>query len=142
MTNKNACTCTTLDQKACCHSANAIVENETGNVLEYRHLITEESKTKEVWLQAFTNELGRLAQGITNNNTGTNTLQFIPYSQIPHDRRKDITYGRIVVDHRPHETEVHRARLTVGGDRINYPGLVTTPAADLISAKILINSTI
>ena len=33
-------------------------------------------------------------------------------------------------------------KVTVGGNRINYPGAVATPTADLLVAKILFNSTI
>ena len=53
---------------------------------------------------------------------------------------KDITYGRIVVSYRPQKLEKHRSRLTVGGDRINYPFDVSTPTADLPTIKLLWNS--
>jgi hypothetical protein len=33
-------------------------------------------------------------------------------------------------------------RFTVGGDRINYPGAVATPTAEMLVAKMLINSII
>ena len=38
--------------------------------------------------------------------------------------------------------EPNRTRLTVGGDMINYPGDCATPTADLLTVKLLINSTI
>eukprot|EP00804_Cyclotella_cryptica_P009064 CCRYP_003161-RA/>CCRYP_003161-RA protein AED:0.28 eAED:0.28 QI:0/0/0/1/1/1/2/0/561 len=38
--------------------------------------------------------------------------------------------------------EPNRTRLVVGGDRINYPGEVTTPTANMLAAKILFNSVI
>jgi hypothetical protein len=31
---------------------------------------------------------------------------------------------------------------TVGGDRMNYPGAVATPTAEMLVAKLLFNSTI
>ena len=37
-------------------------------------------------------------------------------------------------------TEPNRSRLTVGGDRINYPFEVSTPTADLPTIKMLWNS--
>ena len=95
-----------------------------------------------MWERSFANELGRLAQGIGQREKGTNTIYFIPHSQIPSDRRKDITYGRICVDHRPQKTEPNRTRLTVGGNLIEFPGDVSTPTADLTTAKLVINSTI
>jgi hypothetical protein len=38
--------------------------------------------------------------------------------------------------------EKNCTRFTIGSDRINYPGEVATPTADLLVAKILFNSTI
>ena len=87
------------------------------------------------------NELGCLTQG-NGRVSGTNTMFFIPYEDIPHDRRKDVTYAKIVVDYRPHKQEKERTRLTVGGNLINYPENVSTKTAEITTAKILINSTI
>eukprot|EP00957_Ditylum_brightwellii_P145575 11084293-Ditylum_brightwellii.AAC.1 len=36
----------------------------------------------------------------------------------------------------------NRTRLTVGGDCVGYPFDVSTPTADLVTAKILMNSVI
>jgi hypothetical protein len=52
------------------------------------------------------------------------------------------TYGRIVVSVRPQKAEKFRTRLTVGGNLINYPFEVSTPTADLTTAKLLFNSVI
>ena len=43
---------------------------------------------------------------------------------------------------RPNKKEKNRTRFTVGGDRIDYPGEVATPTADMLVAKILFNSVI
>ena len=45
-------------------------------------------------------------------------------------------------DVRPQKAEPNRTRLTVGGDRINYPGDCGTPTADMLLVKILFNSII
>jgi len=87
------------------------------------------------------NELGRLTQG-NSRVQGTNTMYFLPYENIPIDRRKDVTYARIVVDYRPQKQEKERTRITVGGNLINYPDDVSTKTAEISTAKILINSTI
>jgi hypothetical protein len=73
------------------------------------------------------------------SDRGTNTIFVIPHSQIPQDRRKDVTYGRICVDHRPQKKEAKRTRLTVGGNLIDFPGNVSTPTADPTTAKLVIN---
>ena len=96
-------------------------------------------QNKTIWQQALTNELGRLAQGI-DKITGTNTLQFIKKESIPKNNK--ITYANIVCDYRPLKTEKHRVRLTVGGDKLEYPKDASSPAANLLDAKLLINSTI
>jgi hypothetical protein len=59
---------------------------------------------------------------------------------IPNGRK--ITYGKIVCDYKPHKKEKERVRLTVGGDRLDYSGNVTTSTADITTFKILINSTL
>ena len=121
--------------------ANTII-SDTGQSLEYRDLIKDPA-TKNTWANSMCNEIGRLAQG--RNSTGlkgTNTFRFIPFHEIPNNRRKDITYARIVVDYRPQKAEPHRTRITVGGDRINYPYKVTTETAELTTHKLLLNSVV
>jgi hypothetical protein len=41
---------------------------------------------------------------------------FIPSQAVP--KEKNVTYGRFVVDIRPKKSEVHRVRLTLGGNLI------------------------
>jgi hypothetical protein len=65
-------------------------------------------------------------------------MHFIPISDLPSDRKA--TYLRIVADYKPHKAEPNRIRFTVGGNRIDYPGKVSTPTADLATVKILLNS--
>ena len=62
--------------------------------------------------------------------------------KIPQDRSKDVTYGRVVCDVQEGKTEKKRTRLTVGGDRINYPGDIGTPTACLPKVKLLVNSVV
>ncbi len=123
------------------HWANAIIDPSTGASMEYRHLIKSPKHAKD-WEHSFANELGRLAQGIAKREKGTNTIFFIRHDEIPNDRRKVVTYGRISVSYRPQKQEPNRTRLTVGGNLIDYPGDVSTPNADTTTAKLVINSTI
>ena len=41
-----------------------------------------------------------------------------------------------------HKVETHRIRFTVGGNRIDYKGKVSTPTANLETIKLLLNSTV
>ena len=86
--------------------ANAIVDDETGQQLEYRHLIKME-KYRKIWSLSFAKELDRLAQGKANHAQGTNTIFFIDKNEIPNERKGDVTYGRIVVDYRPQKLDPH-----------------------------------
>ena len=67
---------------------------------------------------------------------------FIDKKDIPAARWRDVTYGRIVVSFRPEKKDPNRVRLTVGGDRINYPDDCGTPTADMLTVKLLLNSVI
>ena len=63
--------------------------------MEYRDLL-KKLDLKELWQRSLVNKLGRLSQGIRDIK-GTNTIYFIPKSDIPGDRQKEIIYGRVVV---------------------------------------------
>eukprot|EP00804_Cyclotella_cryptica_P008878 CCRYP_013090-RA/>CCRYP_013090-RA protein AED:0.15 eAED:0.14 QI:0/0/0/1/1/1/3/0/882 len=119
----------------------AILDTDTGELLEYRHLI-KNPKYCTIWKNAYGKELGRLARGIPGTVKGTNTIVFIAYNKIPPQRRKDVTYGCIVANYRPEKEDPYRIRLTVGGNRITYPGNCGTPTADMLTTKILLNSVI
>ena len=114
-----------------CEIAGAVLDPETGDLLEYRHLLSR-PKYKEVWTKASTKEMGRLAQGVPGLVEGTDTIFFKSYDEIPPDRRKDVTYSRFVCNERPEKEDPNRVRITVGGDRVNYPYDVGTPTADII----------
>ena len=104
-----------------CEIAGAVMDDETGELMEYKQLM-KHVKYRQTWGRAFGNEIGRLAQGIPGRVKGTNTFFFIEQNQIPNDRKKDVTYARISCNVRPEKTnEPNRCRITVRGDRINYP---------------------
>ena len=115
-----------------CEWAQAVLDNDTGDLLEYQQLI-KNTKEKEVWSKSFAKEIRRLADT-------TKTIAFVAKHQIPHWRRKEITYGRIIYDYRSEKADPNRTRITVGGYRINYPGDCGTPTADLITVTLLLNS--
>ena len=53
-----------------------------------------------------------------------------------------MTYGRLVCDIKEHKTETHQTRITVGGNLLGFPGLLSTPTATVTTAKFLFNSVI
>jgi hypothetical protein len=86
------------------HFIGAVIDNDTGAILEYWHLIKSE-KYRRIWERSFANELGRLFQGI-RDIPGTDTCFFIRKSQVPKHKRS--TYGRIVCNVRPQKEEIYR----------------------------------
>jgi hypothetical protein len=104
--------------------------------MEYTALM-KDPRLKPLWTRGFGNECGRLFQGI-RDIPGTNTCFFIKLTNIPKDR--NITYGKKVCYYKPHKQEKECVRLTVGGDRLDYSGDVSTSMADITTLKILINS--
>jgi hypothetical protein len=123
------------------HQALAVMDAETGKVLNYRQLM-QSTKHKETWSKSSANEFGRLANGVGGRIKGTNTIKFIHKRDVPRNRMKDVTYGQFVCVIRPEKTEIHRTRFVVGGNKINYPGEVATPTAEMLVAKLLFNSVI
>ena len=69
-------------------------------------------------------------------------LNFIKKEDVPQDRFKNVMYGKFVGDYWENKEEKEWVRLTVGGDRINYPDEVATPTADLLTMKLMRNSII
>jgi hypothetical protein len=130
-----------LPMKWLCKMANSVM-GANGELLEYHHLIANQT-TRATWQHSYGNEIGRLAQGIPGQNTGTNTIVFIKKNQVPHNRTKDVTYGFVTCLIRPEKIEEpNHKRLVTGGNRVHYLGNAGTPTADLLTVKLLINSTI
>ena len=65
--------------------ANAVIDDTTGAMLEYRHLI-QRPEYKDKWEAGMCRELGRLSQGY-GSTIGRNTIFFIPCSKVPAGRK-------------------------------------------------------
>jgi hypothetical protein len=87
------------------HLENTVVHPVTSKQVEYMALMNEPD-LQPLWKRGFSNEAGRLFQGI-RNIPGTNTCFFVELTNIPKDRK--ITYGKIVCDYKPHKKEKERA---------------------------------
>jgi hypothetical protein len=118
---------------------NAVIHPVTGVSMEYRQLI-QDPVTKDAWQRSAANEFGRLAQGVGGRIKGTNTIRFIPHTELPADRMP--TYPRFVCEVREQKAEKFHTRLTLGGNLIDYPGEVSMRTAELETTKCLFNSTI
>jgi hypothetical protein len=108
--------------------------------MEMRHLLVN-PKYKELWGKSYMIKLGCLAQGIPSISNGTNTIVF-RRDNIPINRPKDVTYGRMCVNYCPEKADPNCTCLTVGGNRITYPRDCGTPTVDMVMVKIHLNSVI
>ena len=129
------------------HIALPVLDVASGKELEHRQL-RRHPDYKETWDASYANELGRLCQGIGHPPTnpkaqrveGTDTFRPIHYEDIPSDRRSDVTYTRVVCEVRPQKADPNRTRITIGGNRICYPGDTGTKTGSLELVKLLLNS--
>ena len=117
----------------------AVLDEDTGELMDFRKMMMN-PKYYPLYRNSYATEIGRLAQGMPGLVEGTNTLFFIKKTSVPADRWRDVTYGRIVVDYRPENTDPFQIRITVGGDRVNYLGDCGTPAVDFTTVNFLLNS--
>jgi len=115
--------------------ANAVLNLETGKLEEYRQL--RHGKDKVHWIHSFSNELGRLAQGIQDIK-GTDCITFIYYKDIPKGQK--IAYAHIICNIRPQKKETYHTCMTIGRNLLDYNGNTKTLTADLITLKLLLNS--
>ncbi len=131
---------------SCRHTSNGqtiqlVHDPEINQYLNYPQLMRD-PKHKTIWSKLVANEFGCLAQGVRGRVKGTGTIQFTKKDNVPYERQKDVTYGSLTCDVRPHKVEKECTRLTARGDCINYPDNVGTPTADMALFKCLAKSII
>jgi hypothetical protein len=117
-----------------CDFASAVLDGETGDLLEYHHLLRH-PKYRNVWSKLFGTEIRWLA-------TTTEMIAFMSKDMIPHNKHKDITYGWIVCNYQSEKKDPYRTRITMDGNLINYPDDCGMPTADLLMVKLMLNSVI
>jgi hypothetical protein len=66
--------------------ANAVINQDTGVILEYCHFIQDETNFP-AWNKAAANEFGRLAQGVGRRIEGPNTVFLIPRQSVPKGKK-------------------------------------------------------
>jgi hypothetical protein len=84
-----------------------VLDEKTGKTLEYGQL-RKHPKYQKVWNESYSNELGRLCQGVGSgkkgplgqHSKGTRTFNIINFDDIPIDRRGEITYTKVVCEYR------------------------------------------
>ena len=67
-------------------------------------------------------------------------MNFIKRRQVPLNTK--VTYTNVVYDIKTQKAEYHRTRVTVGGEKLNYPAYPSAPVVVLLDTKIHLNSVI
>jgi len=116
----------------------AMVHPVTGeHITSYRKLMND-PVTSEVWMTAFGKDFGGMCQGDNKTGTkGTDAIFVMEPHNVPHiPKDQPPTYAKVVVAYRPQKDDPHRIRITAGGNKIFYPGELTTRTADMTTAKL------
>ena len=123
-----------------------VLDKATSQSLEYRQLL-QHPEFHKIWNESYSNELCRLCQGISTSPDGTGkcvkgTDKFflVRFKDIPADRRKEITYTKVVCKVLLEKSDPNRTCITIGGNRTTFPSDVGTPTASLELAKLVFNS--
>ena len=128
------------------HVANSVLDHDTGKQLNYGKL-RKNKKFQETLNKSFSNEIGRLFQvmgtgenGIGKIVEGTDISHVITFEDISKDRINKICYTSVVCEVIPGNKYPNRARITICGTNVCYPGYVGTNIASLELFNLMINS--
>lgn len=92
---------------------------------------------QHLWTKSLSNKWGRLAQDNKSGVHHTDTIDLFHKSEVLHSR--GITYTTCMLDHLPLKIEPNRVSIAVDGDRLSYVDDLTSPAANLLKTKVLVN---
>ena len=119
------------------HVSNAVIDPETGATLSLKQLLC--GNNNKTWKESHSDEWFRLAQG-KGRVKGTETCFFVKWKTKP--KHITPTYLRPVCEIRPQKENTHQIRITVSGKKFVTEGNLSTPTANLTTAKIHFNGTI
>jgi hypothetical protein len=114
------------------NSPRALATTDIVKALTYRNAL--KTKDKAHWEAAAIVELNRLL----SSGTG----KFIPHQALPRNRRAAYYNPVLKVKSLANGLLEYRVRGTIGGNLIDYTGVVTANTADLTTIKILLNSVV
>ena len=115
----------------------SILDPATVQYLEHRQL-RRQPKLGPIWESSYSNELGRIFQGVGKGPTstgqytkGTNTFRVTRLAYVPRDQRKGITFTKIVCKFRSKKEDPKRTCITMMGNRVVNSGNAGTKTASL-----------
>jgi hypothetical protein len=114
------------------HSINALlVTPDPIAPITYRSCIT--GPDSDAWIEAAAVEFDRLL-------TLTNTMVFVP--KLPRGRTAAYYNPQVKIKGGPNGEVIRRVRGTIGGDKVDYPGIVSSSTAALQTVKLLLNAVV
>jgi hypothetical protein len=126
-------------EEHCCGIVHPITRQTITKYKKLKH----DPNLKYLWVLAMSKEVHQLAQSKPGTTNGTNTIFFLSPKQVRYTPTNwTITYGQIVIDHHPQKEDPNHVCITVGSNLINYPFELITHTTDMVSSKLLWNSTI
>ena len=72
--------------------------------------------------------------------TRTNEIFLVQKSKVP--KNKKATYGLIIDSIQPNKEQLYHVSLIIGGNRMDFHGIIATQYASLMTTKMLLNGTI
>ncbi len=93
----------------------------------------------EIWQTAFGKDFGGMAQGDKKTGQkGTNLIFGMTQDEIQRTpTTQTVTYAQVVINFWPQKLDPHCIHITAGGNLINYPGKLSTHAADLTTSNLM-----
>ena len=119
------------------HSAYSVSEKDTDKLLNDVKLINH-PKYRETWNKVFSNEMGRLYQGVGKGKNGLvkrvegiNNFYLIHFEDLSKDRLNKICYTSVVCEVRPGKKDPDCTIVTICGTNVYYPEDVGTNTTSL-----------
>ena len=99
-----------------------MLDVESGKLLKHKQL-RRHLRLKKTWDTSYTNELGRLCQGVDKETAGpnkhrmigTSTFRVIDYNDIPENKRSDICHTQVVCEYCADTDDPNRTHITLAG---------------------------
>jgi hypothetical protein len=108
-----------------------MVHPTTGEMISSCKQLMHDPDTAKIWQTAFGKNFGGMAQGDKKTGQkGTNSIFVMTHNDIKlNPCTQTIKYTHVIVNFHPQKANLHRIRITAGGNLINYPGELSTHTA-------------
>jgi hypothetical protein len=110
----------------------AVALDASGNPITYTSCIN--GPQSDIWETAHEDEFDRLIET-------TSTMHFIANNALPAGRTATYYNPQVRIKEKPTGTE-YRVRGTCGGDKVDYPGAVSSQTAAMSTIKLLLNAAV